>query len=59
MNDKGDSSTLPIYDQQPPPPCRTHTPVHTHAPVQGLSGREHYDSILHGGKKKESLSDEC
>lgn len=65
MNDKGDSSTLPIYDQYPPaptpptPPRVEHTNTHSRVCVRGPSGREHYHSILHGEKKRESLSDEC
>lgn len=55
MNDKGYSSTLPIYDQHP---HVTHKHTHTHTCV-GPRGREHYNAILQGEKKRESFSDEC
>lgn len=37
---------------------QTHAQVHTHTRA-GPSGREYYHSILHGEKKRKSLSDEC
>lgn len=68
MNDKGNSSTPPIYDHQPGV-TRTHTQTHicgwvcARARVCVCGGdvlqAENYHSILHGEKKRCKVSDEC
>lgn len=64
MNDKGNSSTPPIYDHQPQ--CHMHTHTQTHI-CGGVCARvcggdvlqaENYHSILHGEKKRCKVSDE-
>ena len=63
MNDKGDSSTPPIYDQYP---CVTHANTHTHAQAHththtlwAIVAESIITLYCMEKRKRESLSDEC
>ena len=55
MNDKGDSSTPPIYDQYP---CVTHTNTHTHT-LWAIVAESIITLYCMEKRKRESFTDEC